>query len=224
MNIDGLGEKVITQLFQEELIQTIADLYRLNKEELLKLERMGEKSVGNLLQAIEQSKENSLEKLIFGLGIRFIGAKAAKTLAIHFETMERLQHATYEEFVEVDEIGEKMADSIVKYFSEQRVMDLLQELSDLGVNMNYTGPKQSEQGIDSFFSGKTVVLTGKMETFTRNEAKALIESLGGSVTGSVSKNTDIVVAGEDAGSKYEKAQKLGITIWDEQQLKEMTEK
>ncbi|MBM7601120.1 DNA ligase (NAD+) [Virgibacillus halotolerans] len=223
MNIDGIGEKVIIQLFQEELIHTMADLYRLDREELLKLDRMGEKSVANLLQAIEQSKQNSLEKLIFGLGIRFIGAKAAKTVAVHFETMEKLQQATYEALVEIDEIGEKMADSMVKYFSEQKVIDLLKELSELGVNMTYTGPKQSEGETDSIFTGKTVVLTGKMESFTRNEAKALIESLGGSVTGSVSKNTDILVAGEDAGSKYDKATELGITIWDEQQLKDMTE-
>jgi DNA ligase (NAD+) len=223
MNIDGLGEKVIIQLFQEKLIHTMADLYRLDREELLKLDRMGEKSVENLLQAIDQSKHNSLEKLIFGLGIRFIGAKAAKTLATHFETMESLQQATYENLVGVDEIGEKMADSIVKYFSEQKVTDLLRELRELGVNMTYTGLKQSEQATDSILAGKTVVLTGKMESFTRNEAKSLIESLGGSVTGSVSKNTDILVAGADAGSKYDKAEKLGITIWDEQQLKDMTE-
>lgn len=223
MNIDGLGEKVIIQLFQESLIHTIADLYRLEQEELLKLDRMGEKSVANLLQAIEQSKQNSLEKLIFGLGIRFIGAKAAKTVAIQFETMENLQQATYEMLVEVDEIGEKMADSIVKYFSEQKVIDLLQELKDLGVNMTYTGPKQSEQESDSIFAGKTIVLTGKMESFTRNDAKAFIESKGGSVTGTVSKNTDILIAGADAGSKYDKARELDVTIWDEQQLKDMTE-
>lgn len=223
MNIDGLGEKVIIQLFQESLIHTIADIYRLEREKLLKLDRMGEKSVANLLEAIEQSKQNSLEKLIFGLGIRFIGAKAAKTVATQFETMKNLQQATYEALVEVDEIGEKMADSIVKYFSEQKVIDLLQELKDLGVNMTYTGPKQSEQETDSIFAGKTVVLTGKMESFTRNDAKAFIESEGGSVTGSVSKNTDILIAGADAGSKYDKARELGVTIWDEQQLKDMTE-
>ncbi len=137
--------------------------------------------------------------------------------------MESLQQATYENLVGVDEIGEKMADSIVKYFSEQKVTDLLRELRELGVNMTYTGLKQSEQATDSILAGKTVVLTGKMESFTRNEAKSLIESLGGSVTGSVSKNTDILVAGADAGSKYDKAEKLGITIWDEQQLKDMTE-
>ncbi|WP_188455107.1 NAD-dependent DNA ligase LigA [Virgibacillus oceani] len=221
MNIDGLGEKVIIQLFQEELIHTIADLYRLNREELLSLERMGEKSVDNLLKAIDASKENSLERLLFGLGIRFVGSKAAKTLAEHFETMENLQSATFDDLIEINEIGEKMADSIAQYFSEQEVKDLLLELKDLGVNMEYKGKKQSEQTEETIFTGKTIVLTGKMEGFTRQEAKEKIESMGGSVTGSVSKKTDFVIAGEDAGSKYEKAQKLGVTIWDEQQLKEV---
>lgn len=223
MNIDGLGEKVIIQLFQENLIRTMADLYRLKPEELLQLERMGEKSVDNLLKAIEKSKGNSLEKLLFGLGIRFIGAKAAQTIAAEFETMENLQKASMDDLLAVDEIGEKMADSIVKYFSEQKVIDLLEDLRGLEVNMEYKGPKRSEQSNDTIFTGKTVVLTGKMEKFTRNEAKELIESMGGSVTGSVSKKTDILIAGADAGSKYDKAQKLGVDIWDEEQLKEAEE-
>ncbi|WP_085993297.1 NAD-dependent DNA ligase LigA [Oceanobacillus senegalensis] len=225
MNIDGLGEKVIMQLFQEDLIQTMADLYRLEREELLKLERMGEKSVDNLLKAIEASKENSLERLLFGLGIRFIGAKAAKTLAMEFENMEKLKEATHDELIAIDEIGEKMADAIVQYFEEEKVKDLIDDLQALGLNMEYKGPKKKEQHEqeNSVFAAKTVVLTGKMENYTRNEAKSLIESLGGSVTGSVSKKTDILIAGEDAGSKFDKAQKLGITIWDEEQLKEALE-
>lgn len=223
MNIDGLGEKVIMQLFQAELIHNVADLYRLKRDELLQLERMGEKSVDNLLNAIEASKENSLEKLLFGLGIRFIGAKAAKILAMEFETMEKLQKASYDELIAVDEIGEKMADSIVQYFSEQKVMDLLHELRELGLNMEYKGPKKTEVAEEGIFAGKTVVLTGKMEKFTRNEAKELIESSGGKVTGSVSKKTDLVIAGEDAGSKYDKAVKLGVTIWDEEQLSSAVE-
>ncbi|MFS0752658.1 NAD-dependent DNA ligase LigA [Oceanobacillus sp. 1P07AA] len=224
MNIDGLGEKVIIQLFQENLVQTMADLYRLNKEELLQLERMGEKSVTNLLEAIEKSKYNSLERLLFGLGIRFIGAKAAKTLAMEFETMENLQKATYEEVLAIDEIGDKMADSIVQYFAEEKVTELLNTLRELGVQMEYKGPRKSEQATDSVFSGKTVVLTGKMEKFSRKEAKEIIESLGGTVTGSVSKKTDIVIAGEDAGSKLEKAEKLGIDVWSEQQLEDVVGK
>ncbi len=218
MNIDGLGEKVVMQLFQEELIHTMADLYRLDREALLKLERMGEKSVNNLLQAIEASKQNSLERLIFGLGIRFIGEKAAKILAEEFETMDKLQEASYEELIAIDEIGEKMADSIVQYFSEEKVSKLLNELRELGINMTYTGPRRAAQSADHILAGKTVVLTGKMESLNRNEAKEKIETLGGKVTGSVSKKTDIVIAGEAAGSKYEKAVKLGITIWNEDEL------
>jgi DNA ligase (NAD+) len=223
MNIDGLGEKVVMQLFNEKLIHTMADLYRLEKDELLKLERMGEKSVSNLLHAIEASKENSLEKLIFGLGIRFIGEKAARILAQEFETMERLQNATYEEVVAIDEIGEKMADSVVQYFSEDKVKQLIDELQSLGVNMEYKGPKKQIKREGTPFADKTVVLTGKLEELSRNEAKERIEALGGKVTGSVSKNTDLVIAGEAAGSKYEKAEKLGITIWNEAQLLEALE-
>ena len=167
MNIDGLGEKVINQLFQAKLVKTIADMYRLEQEELLKFERMGEKSVTNLLHAIEASKDNSLERLLFGLGIRFIGAKAAKTLAMEFETMDKLQQATYEDLLEVDEIGEKMADSIVQYFQEQKVIDLIQDLKELGINMAYIGPKPTELEKGSIFNGKTIVLTGKMDNYTR---------------------------------------------------------
>ncbi|MBP1948220.1 NAD-dependent DNA ligase LigA [Virgibacillus litoralis] len=221
MNIDGLGEKVIIQLFQEELIQTIADLYRLERADLLELERMGEKSVDNLLKAIEASKDNSLERLLFGLGIRFVGSKAAKTLAAHFGTMEALQQATFDDIIEINEMGEVMADSIVRYFAEEEVRDLLHELNTLEVNMEYKGPKKQDIAEDTPFSGKTVVLTGKMELFTRSEAKNAIEQLGGSVTGSVSKKTDIVIAGEEAGSKLEKAQKLEISIWNEEQLRDV---
>lgn len=223
MNVDGLGEKVIEQLFKAELITTIADLYRLEREELLELERMGEKSVSNLLGAINTSKENSLEKLIFGLGIRFIGSRASDMLAEHFLEMDRLRYATFDELISVDEIGEKMADSIVQYFALERVQTLLNDLEELGINMTYKGLREDEIATDSLVSEKTVVLTGKLENFTRKEAKQLIESLGGKVTSSVSKNTDIVVAGESAGSKYEQAVKLDIEIWDEAKLEEVRE-
>ncbi|WP_289891005.1 NAD-dependent DNA ligase LigA [Virgibacillus pantothenticus] len=223
MNIDGLGEKVIAQLFQADLVKTIADIYRLEKAELLELERMGEKSVTNLLEAIEASKANSLERLLFGLGIRFVGAKAAKTLAMEFGTMEKLQQATYDDLLAINEIGEKMADSIVQYFQEQQVIELLDELRALGVNMTYLGAKPSEAAKTSLFNGKTVVLTGKMDIYTRTEAKELIESLGGNVTGSVSKKTDLVIAGEDAGSKLEKAENLGIDVWNESQFQQAME-
>ncbi|WP_349409306.1 NAD-dependent DNA ligase LigA [Pseudalkalibacillus sp. SCS-8] len=217
MNIDGLGEKVITQLFNENLIKDVADLYELKREELLQLERMGEKSVDNLLKAIEASKDNSLEKLLFGLGIRNVGAKAARTLAEHFETMENLQKATREDITSIHEFGEIMADSVVLYFEKPEVSDLLDHLRRVGVNMEYKGLKRSEtENIDSPFSGKTIVLTGKLYQLSRNDAKAEIERLGGKVTGSVSKSTDLLIVGEDAGSKLTKAEKLGIDIWDEE--------
>ena len=222
MNIDGLGEKVIEQLFQEELVNSIDDLYRLTREQLLPLERMGEKSVSNLLNAIEASKENSLERLIFGLGIRHIGAKAADILAREFETMERLQRATFDELIAIDEIGEKMAQAVIHYFSQEKVVELIQKLKDLGINMTYKG--RTEVDVDeeaNEFLNKTFVLTGKLENFTRKEAKDLIEAYGGKVTSSVSKNTAVVIAGEAAGSKYDRATKLGITIWDEATFQEM---
>ncbi|EHO5110614.1 NAD-dependent DNA ligase LigA [Listeria monocytogenes] len=219
MNIDGLGEKVIIQLFSQHLIKDVADLFFLSKEKLLELERMGEKSVTNLLASIEASKQNSLEKLLFGLGIRQVGAKAAKSLAIHFDTMDNLKVADKETLTSINDIGEKMADSIVTYFANEEVHDLLEELKRAGVNMTYTGPKLEDMSEEELvFAGKTVVLTGKLEKLTRNDAKALIESLGGNVSGSVSKKTDVVVAGSDAGSKLAKAEELAIPIWSEEDL------
>lgn len=221
MNIEGLGEKVIEQLYQEKLVTAIDDIYRLKKEQLLPLERMGEKSVQNLLTAIEQSKQNSLEKLLFGLGIRHIGAKAAHTLARHFETMENLQQATYEQLVAIDEIGEKMAEAVIAYFAQPKVKQLIANLRALGVNMTYTRAKQPiDEETAAIFADKTVVLTGKLMHFTRNEAKEIIEQLGGKVTSSVSNNTDLVIAGEKAGSKLKQAEKLNVTIWDEAQFLE----
>lgn len=219
MNIDGLGEKVIIQLFSQHLIKDVADLFFLSKEKLLELERMGEKSVTNLLASIQASKQNSLEKLLFGLGIRHVGAKAAKSLAIHFDTMDNLKVADKEILTSINDIGEKMADSIVTYFANEEVHDLLEELKRAGVNMTYTGPKLEDMSEEELvFTGKTVVLTGKLEKLTRNDAKALIESLGGNVSGSVSKKTDVVVAGSDAGSKLAKAEELAIPIWSEEDL------
>jgi len=219
MNIDGCGEKVITQLFKENLIVDVADLYKLTKEQLLGLERMGEKSATNLLNAIQASKENSLERLLFGLGIRHVGAKAAKTLAQHFGTMDALVRATCEELTNINEIGEKMAESLVMYFEQPEADALLQELNNFGVNMIYKGPKPvlAEES-DSFFAGKTVVLTGKLEILNRNDAKEKLEALGAKVAGSVSKKTHLVIAGADAGSKLTKAQELGVEIWDEEKL------
>ncbi|PWW17278.1 DNA ligase (NAD+) [Cytobacillus oceanisediminis] len=221
MNIDGLGEKVISQLFAENLIKDVADIYKLTYEQLIQLERMGEKSVTNLLQAIGNSKQNSLEKLLFGLGIRHVGAKAAKTLAQEFGKIETLEKASREDLTAINEIGEKMADSVVTFFEQEEAHELLGELKAAGVNMEYKGPKPvSMENSDSFFAGKTVVLTGKLEIMGRNEAKEKIEALGGKVSGSVSKKTDVVIAGEDAGSKLTKAQELGVEVWNEERLVE----
>lgn len=221
MNIDGLGERVVSQLFQEKLIEDVADLYKLTYEQLISLERMGEKSVANLLNAINASKSNSLERLLFGLGIRHVGSKAAKTIAMEFGNMDKLANATREELTAINEIGDKMADSIVAFFEQEEAAELIQELKDSGVNMEYTGarPVAAEES-DSVFAGKTIVLTGKLEQLSRNEAKEQIELLGGKITGSVSKKTDLVIAGEDAGSKLTKAEQLGIEIWDEEKLLE----
>ncbi|GAB6446697.1 MULTISPECIES: NAD-dependent DNA ligase LigA [Bacillus] len=219
MNIDGLGERVITQLFDADYIRTFADLYSLTKEQLLQLERFGEKSATNLVQAIENSKENSLERLLFGLGIRHVGAKAARTFAEHFETMDALVKATEEELKAINEIGEKMAQSVVTYFDNEDVLELLQQFKEYGVNMTYKGIKIADlQNVESYFAGKTVVLTGKLEVMGRSEAKKKIEALGGKVTGSVSKSTDLVVAGEAAGSKLSQAEKHNVEVWNEERF------
>ncbi|MFJ7679461.1 NAD-dependent DNA ligase LigA [Peribacillus sp. NPDC046944] len=219
MNIDSMGEKVISQLFKEELIHDVADIYKLTYDQVIELERMGEKSVNKLLQAIEASKSNSLEKLLFGLGIRHVGSKAAKTLAREFGTMDALSKASREQLTGINEIGEKMADSVVAYFEQEEVHALLEELKSAGVNLAYKGVRAIPvEEIDSIFAGKTVVLTGKLHQLTRNEAKEKLEALGANVAGSVSKKTDLVVAGEDAGSKLEKAESLGVLVWDEERL------
>ncbi|MDT2743576.1 NAD-dependent DNA ligase LigA [Enterococcus asini] len=219
MNIDGLGPRIINQMYSKHLVTDVADLYRLTEADLLTMDKVKEKSAQNLLQAIDASRENSLERLLFGLGIRHVGAKAAKILAVHFEEMERLMHATKEEIISLDTIGDTIADSLATYFANEEVHQLIDELKAAKVNLIYTGPKIQPAEVDSPFSGKTVVLTGKLSHYTRNEAKELIENLGGSVTGSVSKKTDLVIAGDEAGSKRIKAEQLGIPIWDEEQLK-----
>ncbi|SFC90468.1 DNA ligase (NAD+) [Bacillus sp. OV322] len=219
MNIDGLGEKVISQLFGEHLIKDVADIYKLTEEQLLGLERMGEKSASNLLQAIQASKSNSLERLLFGLGIRHVGSKAAKTLAQELGSMEALSKATAEELTSINEIGGKMADSVVSYFEMEEVQELLKELEAAGVNFEYKGPRPvSPEESDSIFAGKTIVLTGKLSILTRGEAQEKLEALGAKVSGSVSKKTDLLIAGEDAGSKLAKAESLGIDVWDEERL------
>ncbi|MGL4521510.1 MAG: NAD-dependent DNA ligase LigA [Bacilli bacterium] len=227
MNIDGLGERVVAQLFDQGLIATVADLYTLEYDQLLALERFGEKSAQNLIQSIAQSKENSLERLLFGLGIRLVGAKAARTLAEHFGSMENLQTATIEELTSIHEIGTKMAESLVAYFQEPHVPQLLADLQAAGVNMEYKGREivvNTVAGESSHFAGQQVVLTGKLAQFKRSEAKAKIEALGGTVQSSVTKTTTIVVAGADAGSKIKAAEKNGIPIWTEEMLVNEIEK
>ena len=218
MNIDGLGDKVVEQLLRADLIHDVSDLYHLTVEQLVELERMGEKSATNLVNAIQASKENSMERLLIGLGIRHVGEKAAKIVSEQFGSMEAVMAATEEQLVAIYEIGDKMASSLVEYFSNEDARAVIERLAEAGVNMTYKGKKVEVAIGDSPFAGKTIVLTGKLEQLTRNEAKAKIEELGGTVTGSVSKKTDLVIAGADAGSKLTKAEQLGIEVWNEDKL------
>lgn len=219
MNIDGLGPRVLEQMYDKKLVADVADLYKLTEEELLTLDKIKEKSANNILTAIDNSKDNSVERLIFGLGIRHVGAKAAKILAEHFGDLETLSKSDYESIIALDTIGDIIADSVVTYFSNEEVHELMNELKQAGVNFEYKELRNAQlQEVESPFKEKTVVLTGKLTRFTREEAKETIENLGGKVTGSVSKKTDIVVAGEDAGSKLTKAQELGIEVWTEDQM------
>lgn len=218
MNIDGLGEKVVEQLLRANVIHDVSDLYQLTVEQLVGLERMGEKSATNLVNAVQASKDNSMERVLIGLGIRHVGEKAAKIVSEEFETMEAVMAATEEQLVAIHEIGDKMASSLVAYFANEDACAVITRLAELGVNMTYKGKKVQVTEGDNPFAGKTIVLTGKLEQLTRNEAKVKIEELGGIVTGSVSKKTDLVIAGSDAGSKLAKAEQLGIEVWDENQL------
>lgn len=219
MNIEGLGEKVVSQLFEHQLLRDVADLYYLKKEQLLELERMGKKSVENLLASIEKSKENSLERLLFGLGIRFVGSKGAKILAEHFQTIDWLMVATEEELIALEEIGPKMAQSIVAYFQQPEAQKLINRLREAGVNLTYKGPKKQQLTAgDHPFTGKTIVLTGTLSSMSRKEAQDKLEALGAQVTGSVSKKTDFLIAGEKAGSKLTKAEKLGVPILTEDEF------
>ena len=214
MNIDGLGEKVIRQLYDAGLIKDVSDIYGLTRDDLLPLERMGEKKVRNLLAAIEASKHNPLSRLLVGLGIRFIGSKASGLIAQEFGSMEEVMKQPEERFIEIPEIGEKIARSIVTYTGHSDFKILVEKLSDFGVNMTEGASKSDSKT----FGGMTFVLTGKLARLTRDEAKQMIENAGGNVTGSVSSNTDVVVAGEAAGSKLEKAQSLGVFVWGEDEF------
>ena len=218
MNIDGFGERIIEDFYNIGYLNDFSDLYRLknNKEELMELEGFGEKSINNLLDSVESSKNNSLERLLFALGIRHVGIKTAKILAKKHLNINNLIEANHDELFNIKDIGEVIAKSVVKYFSEQKNMELIVKLQELGLNMDYLGV--TDEVINENFKDKIFVLTGSLESIARDEAKEKIEALGGSVTGSVSKNTNVVIVGGDPGSKYDKAVELGITIWDEQQF------
>lgn len=215
MNIDGLGTKIIHQLYENQLIKDVADIFYLKEEDLLPLERMGKKKVDNLLLAIEKSKEQSLEHLLFGLGIRHLGVKASQVLAERYETMDQLFKVTESELIEIQDIGDKLAQSVVTYLENSDIRSLIEKLSNKNVNMSYKGIKTTEIEGHPDFSGKTIVLTGKLEQMTRNETSEWLKMQGAKVTNSVTKSTDIVIAGEDAGSKLAKAEKYGTEIWTE---------
>ncbi|ASJ93051.1 NAD-dependent DNA ligase LigA [Staphylococcus epidermidis] len=215
MNIDGLGTKIIHQLYENQLIKDVADIFYLKEEDLLPLERMGKKKVDNLLLAIEKSKEQSLEHLLFGLGIRHLGVKASQVLAERYETMDQLFKVTESELIEIQDIGDKLAQSVVTYLENSDIRSLIEKLSNKNVNMSYKGIKTTEIDGHPDFSGKTIVLTGKLEQMTRNEASEWLKMQGAKVTNSVTKSTDIVIAGADAGSKLAKAEKYGTEIWTE---------
>ena len=219
MNMSGIGPSIIKQLFEEGLVLDVADLYKLTLDQLLALDKIQQKSAENILEAIENSKANSLERLLTGLGIRHVGTKAAKELAQHFGNMKALQEASIEQLLEIDGLGDIIAYSVKTYFEQPSVQELIQELQDRGVNMSYLGKtKADSEASGHILSGKTVVLTGTLEQLTRQDAKEKLESLGAKVTGSVSKKTDVVIAGHSAGSKLDKANSLGIEVWSEQQF------
>ena len=221
MNIEGFGESIVEDFYNEGYLKTICDYYTLynHKEDLKELEGFGEKSVNNLLQNIEKSKKNSLEKLLFALGIRYIGKKTAKILAINYRNIDKLMSAEYEDLVKIQDIGEVIADSVYKFFKEEKNIKTINELKLLGVNMEYKG----NESIDDNFNNKTFVLTGTLSKLTRDEASIEIENRGGKVTSSVTKKTDYVIVGENPGSKYQKAKDLNINILNEEEFLNMLE-
>ena len=218
MNISGLGPAVVEKLFAKDLVRDVAGIYRLNIEDLLQLENFKEKSANKLYNAIQASKSNSAEKLLFGLGIRHVGSKASRILLEKFHDIPSLAQAEQEEIASIDSLGVVIAKSLHSYFAQEGTQILLKELEEAGVNLAYLGEKVAE---DAVLSGKTVVLTGKLETLTRTQAKEKLLRLGANVAGSVSKKTDLVIAGADAGSKLAKAQELGIEIQDEAWLEQL---
>ena len=217
MNIEGLGEKIVEQLYNNKLIETIADIYYLKQEQIESLKKDGKKFAKNLIDSIEKSKNNELDKLICALGIRHIGTKSARTLAKKFKSIQGLMNATLDELIQTDDVGEITADSIYNFFKQEQTIDLINRLKNVNVNMEM----QDIENGDDRFDGKTFVLTGTLEKYTRDEATKIIEDLGGKTSNSVSKKTDYVLAGEEAGSKLAKAESLGVKVITEQEFQEM---
>ena len=217
MNIDGFGDQIVEDFYNMGYLRSFIDFYKLKKykSELMELEGFGNKSINALIDSIEDSKNNSLERLLFALGIRYVGNKTAKILAKKFVNIDNIMNSSYEDLVSVRDIGTVIAKSVVEYFSNDDNIELISSLKEIGVNMEYNGPVEV---LDDEFAGKIFVLTGTLENYKRNDLKVIIESKGGNVSGSVSKNTDVVIAGSDPGSKYDNAVKLGITIWNENDL------
>ncbi len=223
MNIDGLGDKIIEDLFNFNYVKKIEDIYKLQsyREELERLEGYGERSIDKLIKSIEKSKDSSLERLLFGLGIKHVGKKTAKILAKKYKTLDNLKEAKLEELTVIPDIGEIIAKSVFNYFNQDENLTLIEDLRNYGVNFKYLGKEEKES---EFFTGKTFVLTGSLEIYTRDEAKEIIESLGGKTSDSVSKKTSAVIVGANPGSKYEKAKALNIKILSEEEFKEEVEK
>jgi len=216
MNIDDMCDALVTQLTDRGLVKDIADIYQLTKTDLLQLERMGDKSAQNVLTEIEQSKQLPLERVIYGLGVRFVGERTAQFLAQHFGSIDDLVNASEEELQNVEEVGPRIAKSIVEFFAEPKNRELVDELRAAGLTMQGTKRLRGTK-----LAGKTFVLTGTLTYYTRDEAKKMIEDAGGKVTGSVSKKTDYVVAGEDAGSKLDKAKELGVAVINEDEMQRL---
>lgn len=219
MNIDGLGESIITLLLNEKIIEDVADLYSIKKEDVVNLERMGDKSANNLVKSIKKSKENDLWRLINGLGIKFVGVKGAKILAKNFDSLDSIIKASFEDLINLEEFGEIMAKSVIEFFKEEKNLNVIDKLKNAGVNMN--AEDDSNNDIPKIFEGMKIVLTGTLPTLKRNDAKEIIESRGGKATSSVSKSTTFVLAGEEAGSKLTKANELGIKVIDENEFIEL---
>lgn len=224
MDIEGLGPAIIDQLVEKNLIKDISDLYFLKRDDLLSLERMAEKSADNLLKAIEESKKKSLANLIYGLEIRYVGVHTSEVITRYYSALDKFKKASLEELIKINEIGPKIAESIIHFFKEKENLAIIERLRKADLNFSQEEEKARKEKVVQILAGKQFVLTGTLKDFTRTQAKEIISELGGRVTGSVSKKTDYVIAGEDPGSKYQKAQKLGVTIINEEEFKKLITK